>query len=175
MQKSKTGKFSIFSPLGAKLGFLAGRVGLTQFLVGSGRVGLEICSTQLKSGWKCEQPDFESGRIQNVNPKPDLTISLMLAYLWEASFHQHTRWCASIQHKYTISWYQSSFIFQISQVLTFFNLSWCQKRTCRRICWCNLQHELSNCVNFDYSLVYLECYCQVKHRLSLQDHQDESH
>lgn len=30
---------SILSPLGAKLGFLAGRVGLIQFSVGSGRVG----------------------------------------------------------------------------------------------------------------------------------------
>ena len=58
MQKgnAKAGKISIFSPLGAKLGSLAGRVGLTRFLVGSGRVG--------------------SGRIQNVNPKPDPTVSL---------------------------------------------------------------------------------------------------
>ncbi len=57
------------------------RVGLTQFPVGSGRVGLEICSTRLGSGWKCGQPDFGSGRIQNVNPKPDPTISLSLNWL----------------------------------------------------------------------------------------------
>ncbi len=58
MQKSKTGKFSIFSPLDAKLGFLAGRVA---------------------SGWKYEQPDPISVRVQNVNPKPDPTISLSLS------------------------------------------------------------------------------------------------
>ncbi len=78
MQKgnAKAGKISIFSPLDAKLGSLTGRVELTQFPVGSGRVELKICSTRLESGWKCEQPDFESGRIQNVNPKLDSTISL---------------------------------------------------------------------------------------------------
>jgi len=78
MQKSKTGKISIFSPLDAKLEFLASRVGLTQFPVGSSRVELKICATRLESGWKCGQLDFESGRIQNVNPKLDLTISLVI-------------------------------------------------------------------------------------------------
>jgi len=50
MQKgnAKAGKISIFSPLDAKLESLAGRVGLTRFLVESGRV---------KSGWKYAQPD----------------------------------------------------------------------------------------------------------------------
>jgi len=47
MQKPKTGKISIFSPLDAKLGSLAGRVGLTQFPVGSSRV--------------------ESGRVENMS------------------------------------------------------------------------------------------------------------
>ncbi len=78
MQKSKTGKFSIFSPLDAKLGSLAGRVGLTQFPVGSSRVGLEICSIRLESSWKCEQSDSSTVRVQNVNPKLDSTISLVL-------------------------------------------------------------------------------------------------
>ncbi len=77
MQKSKTGKFSIFSSLDAKLESLAGRVELTQFSVGSSRVELKICSTRLESSWKCEQPDFESSRIQNVNSKLDSTISLI--------------------------------------------------------------------------------------------------
>ncbi len=76
MQKSKTGKFSIFSPLDAKLGSLTGRVGLTQFPVGSSRVELKIWATRLGSGWKCEQPDSISIRVQNVNPKLDPTISL---------------------------------------------------------------------------------------------------
>ncbi len=76
MQKPKTGKFSIFSPLDAKLGSLASRVGLTQFPVGSSRVGLKIWATRLGSGWKCEQPDPISVRVQNVNPKPDSTVSL---------------------------------------------------------------------------------------------------
>ena len=78
MQKSKTGKFSIFSPLDAKLGSLAGRVGLTQFPVGSSRVGLEICSIRLESSWKCGQSDSSTVRVQNVNPKLDSTISLVL-------------------------------------------------------------------------------------------------
>ena len=78
MQKPKTGKISIFSPLDAKLESLAGRVELTQFPVGSSRVGLKIWATRLESGWKCGQPDFESSRIQNVNPKLDPTISLAL-------------------------------------------------------------------------------------------------
>ena len=78
MQKgnAKAGKISIFSSLDAKLESLAGRVELTWFLVGSGRVGLKICSTRLESSWKCEQPDFKSSRIQNVNSKLNLTISL---------------------------------------------------------------------------------------------------
>ncbi len=76
MQKSKTGKFSIFSPLDAKLESLTGRVGLTQFPVGSSRVELKIWATRLESGWKCEQPDPISIRVQNVNPKLDPTMSL---------------------------------------------------------------------------------------------------
>jgi hypothetical protein len=77
MQKQKTGKISIFSSLNAKLEFLAGRVELTQFPVGSSRVELKIWATRLESGWKCEQSDFESSRIQNVNSKLDPTISLI--------------------------------------------------------------------------------------------------
>ncbi len=80
MQKQKTGKISIFSPLGAKLESLAGRVGLTQFPVGSSRVGLKIWATRLESGWKCGQLDFESSQIQNVNPKLDSTISLYMLH-----------------------------------------------------------------------------------------------
>ncbi len=76
MQKQKTGKISIFSPLDAKLKSLANRVELIQFPVGSGRIKLKIWATRLESGWKCEQLDFESSRIQNVNSKLDLTISL---------------------------------------------------------------------------------------------------
>ncbi len=53
-------------------------VELTQFLVESSRVKLKICSIQLKLSWKCEQLNFESSWIQNVNSKLDLMISLYL-------------------------------------------------------------------------------------------------
>ncbi len=76
MQKQKTGKISIFSPLDVKLESLAGRVGLIQFSVGSSRIELKIWATRLESGWKCGQFDFESSWIQNVNSKLDSTISL---------------------------------------------------------------------------------------------------
>ena len=42
MQKSKTGKISIFSSFDAKLEFLASQVELTQFSVESSRVKLKI-------------------------------------------------------------------------------------------------------------------------------------
>ena len=76
MQKQKTGKFSIFSSLDVKLKFLTNRVELIQFSVESSRVELKIWATRLESSWKCEQLDFESSRIQNVNSKLDLMISL---------------------------------------------------------------------------------------------------
>ncbi len=65
MQKPKTGKISIFSSLDVKLGFLAGRVGLIQFPVGSDRVGLKMWATRpnLGSGPKCQpetRPDDQS-------------------------------------------------------------------------------------------------------------------
>ncbi len=82
MQKSKTGKFSIFSSLDAKLEFLASRVKLTQFSVESSRVELEICSIRLESSWKCEQLDSSTIRVQNVNSKLDLMISLVLSTRW---------------------------------------------------------------------------------------------
>ncbi len=77
MQKQKIGKISIFNSLDIKLKFLTNRVELTQFSVELSRVKLKIWATQLESSWKCEQLDFESSRIQNVNPKLDLTISLI--------------------------------------------------------------------------------------------------
>ncbi len=58
------------------LALLMSQVELTRFLVESNRVKLKICSTWLESSWKCEQLDFKSSRIQNVNSKLDLTISL---------------------------------------------------------------------------------------------------
>ena len=64
--KAKNRKISIFSSLDAKLEFLTNRVELTRFLVGSSRVG--------------------SSRLQNVNSKLDLTISLIFEHekcLWE--------------------------------------------------------------------------------------------
>ncbi len=76
MQKQKTEKISIFSSLDVKLKFLMNRVELTQFSVESSHVKLKIWAIQLKSSWKCEQLDFESSRIQNVNSKLDSTISL---------------------------------------------------------------------------------------------------
>ncbi len=79
MQKdnAKVGKISIFSSLDVKLEFLTSRVELTQFPVESSRVKLKICAIQLKSSWKCEQLDFESSWIQNVNSKLNLTINLL--------------------------------------------------------------------------------------------------
>ncbi len=53
-------------------------VELTQFLVESSQVKLKIYSIQLKLSWKCEQLNFESSWIQNVNSKLDLMISLYL-------------------------------------------------------------------------------------------------
>ena len=76
MQKQKTEKISIFSSLDVKLKFLMNRVELTQFSVESSHVKLKIWAIQLKSSWKCEQLDFESSRIQNVNSKLNLMISL---------------------------------------------------------------------------------------------------
>ena len=76
MQKQKTGKISIFSSLDVKLEFLMNRVELTQFSVELSRVKLKIWATRLELSWKCEQLNFESSRIQNVNSKLNLTISL---------------------------------------------------------------------------------------------------
>ncbi len=86
MQKQKTGKISIFSSLDAKLGSLASRVELTQFPVGSSRVKLKIWAIRLESSWKCEQFDFESGQIQNVNSKLNLTISLAMINVANINF-----------------------------------------------------------------------------------------
>ncbi len=78
MQKLKTRKISIFSSLDVKLEFLTSRVELTRFLVESSHVKLKICSIRLESSWKCEQLNFESSWIQNVNSKLNLMISLHL-------------------------------------------------------------------------------------------------
>jgi len=80
MQKdnAKAGKISIFSSLDVKLEFLTSRVELTQFSVGSSRVELKIWAIRLESDWKCEQLDPISIRVQNVNSKLDLTISLLV-------------------------------------------------------------------------------------------------
>ncbi len=79
MQKSKIGKISIFSFLDVKLKFLTSQIKLTQFLVESSYVELKICSIRLKLSWKCEQLDFESSRIQNVNSKLNSMISLSVS------------------------------------------------------------------------------------------------
>jgi len=82
MQKdnAKVGKISIFSSLDIKLEFLTSQVELTQFSVEMSCVKLKICSTRLKLNWKCEQLNFESSWIQNVNSKLDLMISLSRTY-----------------------------------------------------------------------------------------------
>ncbi len=79
MQKdnAKVGKISIFNSLDIKLKFLTSQVELTQFSVKSSRVKLKIWAIRLESNWKCEQLDLISIRVQNVNLKLDLTISLM--------------------------------------------------------------------------------------------------
>ncbi len=76
MQKSKIGKFSIFSSLDVKLEFLTSRVELTQFSVESSRIELKIWVIRLELSWKCEQLDSISIQVQNVNSKFNSTISL---------------------------------------------------------------------------------------------------
>ncbi len=76
MQKSKIGKFSIFSSLDVKLKFLMSRVELIQFSVELSHVELKISVTQLELSWKCEQLDSISIQVQNVNLKLNLMISL---------------------------------------------------------------------------------------------------
>ncbi len=82
MQKSKIGKFSIFSFLDVKLKFLMSWVELTQFSVESSRVKLKIWATRLESSWKCEQLDSILIRVQNVNLKLNLMISLREINIW---------------------------------------------------------------------------------------------
>jgi len=79
MQKdnAKVGKISIFSFLDVKLKFLTSQVELTRFLVELSWIKLKICSTRLKSSWKCKQLNFKLSWIQNVNSKLDLMISLL--------------------------------------------------------------------------------------------------
>ena len=95
MQKSKTGKFSIFNSLDVKLKFLTSWIKLTQFSVESSRVELKIWAIRLKSSWKCEQFDSISIRVQNVNSKLDLTISLWRIQIcsyydwWLQSIYDH--------------------------------------------------------------------------------------
>ncbi len=81
MQKdnAKVGKISIFNFLDIKLEFLTSQVELTQFSIELSYVELKICVTQLKSNWKCEQLNFESSWIQNVNSKFNLMISLNIS------------------------------------------------------------------------------------------------
>ena len=89
MQKQKTGKISIFNSLDVKLEFLMSWVKLTQFLVESSHVKLKICSIWLELSWKCEQLDFKLSRIQNVNSKFNLMISLHVLTLC-LSCHVHS-------------------------------------------------------------------------------------
>ena len=86
MQKQKTGKISIFSSLDAKLEFLTSQVELTQFPVESSHVKLKIWAIRLESSWKCEQFDFESSQIQNVNSKLNLMISLAMINVANINF-----------------------------------------------------------------------------------------
>ncbi len=78
MQKdnAKVEKISIFNSLDVKLKFLINQVELTQFSVKLSHVELNICIIQLELSWKCEQLDFKSSQIQNINLKLNLIISL---------------------------------------------------------------------------------------------------
>ncbi len=80
MQKSKTGKISIFNSLDVKLEFLTSWVKLTHFSVNLSRVKLKIWATQLKLNWKCEQLNSILIQVQNVNSKLNLMISLILSF-----------------------------------------------------------------------------------------------
>ena len=80
MQKSKTGKFSIFSSLDVKLEFLTSQVELTQFSVESNCIELKIWAIRLKSSWKCEQFDSILIQVQNVNSKLNSMISLSINF-----------------------------------------------------------------------------------------------
>ncbi len=87
--KAKNGKISIFNSLDVKLEFLTSRVELTQFLVESSCIKLKIWATWLESSWKCEQLNFESSWIQNVNSKLNLTISLVS--IWKSTNRKRSR------------------------------------------------------------------------------------
>ncbi len=93
MQKSKTGKFSIFNSLDVKLKFLTSRVKLTQFSVKLSHIELKIWATRLELSWKCEQFDLISIQVQNVNLKLNLMINLVssLHFLSDSSFSL-SRW-----------------------------------------------------------------------------------
>ncbi len=80
MQKdnAKVEKKIIFSSFDVKLKFLMNWVELTQFSVESNCIKLKICVIWLELSWKCEQLNFKSSRIQNVNLKLNLTISLYM-------------------------------------------------------------------------------------------------
>jgi len=77
---AKVEKISIFNSLDVKLEFLTSWVELIQFSVESSCIKLKICVIWLESSWKCEQLDFESSWIQNVNSKLNSIISLDKKY-----------------------------------------------------------------------------------------------
>ncbi len=85
MQKdnAKVEKISIFNSLDVKLEFLTSWVELIQFSVELSWIELKICSIWLKLSWKCEQLNFESSWIQNVNLKLNLMISLFKSFFDE--------------------------------------------------------------------------------------------
>ena len=98
MQKSKTGKNSIFNFLDIKLEFLTSRVELIQFSVELSRVELKIWATQLKLSWKYEQFDSISIQVQNVNLKSDLTISLInRSWMTFLSLHNCLHWLIQLK------------------------------------------------------------------------------
>ncbi len=81
MQKQKIEKISIFSSFDVKLKFLTSQVELIQFSVEFSYVKLKIWAIRLRLSWKCEQLDFESSWIQNVNSKLNSMISLFISLM----------------------------------------------------------------------------------------------
>ncbi len=148
MQKSKTGKFSIFNSLDVKLEFLTSQVELTQFSVESNCIELKIWAIRLKSSWKCEQFDSILIQVQNVNSKLDSMISLSI------NFNQlHYSVALSI-----ISWILlRKFLLVVISIFISHKLWRCESI----ISWIMLEKSLLVIVNIFMSHVFWRCWSIV--------------
>ncbi len=131
MQKSKTGKISIFSSLDIKLKFLTSRIELTQFSVESSRVKLKIWATRLRieSNSKCQfetrlddqSNDYKSWKMKrSLFAVTDLHSSALNCFLLT---HEQRNWKMflwfSVKKSIFLSnWYVRKSFFHINQEKT---------------------------------------------------------